>query len=267
MIAVPDEVHQTVLTAAVDSAIPFLYEPPIAIYRDQIPVMIDLLLKAKQVTYADLELGCHPAVTRIIQIIKNGLIGNLHNVTITLHSDFGHSESDLCLINRMSCWYVDVLNRITGTIPKRVLTLDGYGNSGRMQTISTGIYDYNGIWGEFKANINSTKELSISLEINGDEGIINFDYFSGEIRYRSLQQKEWLIESCPSLLPYADYPGVRESVSSFLNAVECGNRSMGNAQMVAQLNQIGMAADESKDTGNWAEVKVLTSTKKDKELF
>lgn len=257
MIAVPDEVHQTVLSAAIESGLPVLYEPPISIERNQIPVMIDRLLQAKQVTFANLELGYHPIINRAKELIENKTVGYIQNVTISLHADWGPSDSDLCLMNRMSCWYVDVLNSIIGRIPKRVLVLDGYGNSGRMQANSRALYDYDGIWGEFKANINSPGNLSINIEITGDEGIIYLNYFTGEIRYRSIKDPDWSIVTCPSLLPYADYPGVRESISAFLDLVSANESIQGNAKKVAQLNIIGLATDESKDLGHWANIEVI----------
>jgi Predicted dehydrogenases and related proteins len=257
MIAVPDAMHQTILMAAIASGIPVFYEPPIAITREQLPAMIEQLLRARQVTFADLELGFHPMIMKAIEMIKNKKIGNLHNVTISLNANWGNTVSDMCLIDRMTCWYVEVLNRIMGAIPDRVLILDGYGSEGRMQTISEGIYDYSGIYGVFKANINSPEELSLQIEILGDQGKIEMDYFKGELQYCSLQQKEPLMETCSPLVPIADWPGVRETVSAFLDCILNKEPVVGNAKKVAQLNLIGLAAEESKDTKNWATIKKI----------
>lgn len=258
MIAVPDSVHQTVLSAAIESGVAVFYEPPISHLRDQIPIMTDRLLAAPKVTFAHLELGYHPAVSRAAQLIKQNVIGSLHNVNITLHADWGVTEnSDLCLMDRMTCWYVDVLNSIAGSVPKRVLTLDGHGSGGRMQSISAAIYDYDGVWGMFKANVSSPTGVSITIKINGSNGDIVIDYFTGELRYRSIDRPEWSVEDCRPQKPYADWPGVRETVSAFLDAVLSKDPGQGNAKTVAQLNMIGLAAEESKDTGNWAQTRVL----------
>ncbi|WMJ86831.1 Gfo/Idh/MocA family protein [Anaerocolumna sp. MB42-C2] len=262
MIAVPDSVHQAVLTAALQREVAIFYEPPISHIRGQIPIMINRLLTSSQVTYAHLELCFHPGIEHAVNLIKSDTIGLLHNVAITLHADWGHSrDSDLCLMNRMSCWYVDVLNRIIGSIPKRVLVLDGYGCSGRMQNISTGIYDYNGIWGIFRANVSSPEGVSIIIEISGDKGDIYLNYFTGELRYRTMQHPEWIVEYISPLKPYADWPGVRENISSFLDCVISGEPSQGNAQTVAQLNLIGLASDKSIDTRGWVEVEKINLSK------
>lgn len=258
MIAVPDEVHEEALSAAIASGKAVFYEPPVSIRRSRIPIIVHSLLAAPQVTCANLELGFHPGFARAADMIRDGEIGSLQKVTITLHAGWGSAAgSDVCLINRMSCWYVDVLNRIIGAYPSRVLLLDGNGNPGRMQPVSTAIYDYNGVWGIFQAEVNRKDETSIVVDVTGDEGNICINYFTGAFGFQSVRHPGLRFSyDCPQE-PYADYPGVRESVSAFLDAVESGDASQGNAATVARLNSIGLAAEESKDTGGWAGVNML----------
>ena len=111
MIAVPDHQHQAALSAALKTGIPVFYEPPIADTREQVSSMIDCLLAAPQVTYADLELGFNAVIPRAVNLIENKTIGLLQNVTINLQAAWGREQPDLdlCLINRASCWYLDLL--------------------------------------------------------------------------------------------------------------------------------------------------------------
>lgn len=260
MIAVPDRLHQEILSAALQRGIPVFYEPPLADTRQQIPLMIDCLLAARQVTHADLELGLNPVIAHAAGLIQSNRIGLLQNITIELKAAWGRELPglDLCLINRSTTWYVDILNRMIGSIPQRVLVLDGYGTCGRRQTTSTGIFDYNGIWGLLKINVNSAEKLSIMIEMNGDEGEIKINLLTGELYLRTLQNPNWTIESWPALKPYADWPGVRESIMTFFDAVIDGKSTPCNAKTVAQLHLIGLAADESKDSGTWVEIKKLS---------
>jgi predicted dehydrogenase len=126
-----------------------------------------------------------------------------------------------------------------------------------MQNQSTGIYDYHGIWGIFRANVSSPEGVSILIEISGDKGDINFNYFTGELRYRTLEHPQWTVECVSPLAPCADWPGVREVISSFLDSVISGDPSQGNAKAVAQLNRIGLAADQSIDTKGWVEIEKM----------
>lgn len=258
MIAVPDNIHQSALSAVLKTNIAVFYEPPISHIRNQIPVMIDNLLTAKQVTFANLELGFHPAIVHAKELIKSNTIGLLQRVTISLYANWRCKENfDLCLMDRMSCWYIDVMNKIMDSIPNRVMLFDGYGGLGRMQPVSTAVYDYNGIWGIFSANIGKNDGVSITIEISGTKGDINIDYFTGELKCCTTINSKPTVELYKPLEPYADYPCMRETITAFLNAVVSSDINCGNAKNVAQLNLIGLATEESKDTGNWANVKVL----------
>lgn len=220
--------------------------------------MSDKILAAKQVTFAHLELGFHPAITRAKELIKNNLIGHLQNISITLHADWGCPDnSDLCLAGRMSCWYIDILNQLADAIPSQVLILDGSGNTGRMQPSSIGIYKYDNVWGIFNANVCCPSGLSLKIDIVGDCGSIYIDYFKGILEWQTVEKPHPVSENISPLKPYADYPGVREAVNSFLDAVSSQNVQKGNAKKVVQLNLIGLAAEESMDTGNWASVKTI----------
>lgn len=256
MLALPDRLHHTGLAAVLKSGIPVFYEPPVSNIRSQIPVMAESLLAAEQVTYANLELCSQAAIGKAAEMIKEGAIGALQNITLTLHAGWGWEQnSDICMLDRLSCWYVDVLNRIAGTMPSRVMSLDGHGVPGRMQPVSMGIYDYHGVWGIFRVDVTRSSRVSITIEAAGSDGDIFVDYFSGELRVQAKKASAPEISICCAATPYASYPGVHETVSAFLDAVSSGDRKMGNAGKVAQLCRIGLAVEESKDTGDWVRIK------------
>ena len=254
MIAVPDHLHRKTLELVLKSGIPVFYEPPVAERREEIPEIIEQLLHAEQMTHANLELGYHAAVRRAAAMVKEGAIGFLQNVTVTLKANWGGEKPglDTCLINRASCWYVNLLNCIIGSSPKRVLVLDGHGLNGRRQNVSTGIFDYDGVWGFLNMNVNSVEKLALHVNLVGSTGEIDIDYFTGKISHQTLTGPSMKTEFCPSLQPYADWPGVRESVSAFIDAVLSKEASQADAIAVAALNKIGLAAEKSKDTGEWA---------------
>lgn len=262
MIAVPDSVHAKTITAALNSGKAVFYEPPIAHTRALIPEIIKKLLVAPQITHADLELALVPAVIRASELIKNQIIGNVQTASIRLQSNWGPDPNqDINNINRLSVWYTHVLNVLLDSSPKRVLIMDGYGINGHRQSQSAGFFDYNGIWGELKVNIDSVEELTINIEVVGDSGDIQIDILTGEIKIRTKNNPAWDIKLLPAIQPYADWPGMHESVSSFLDAVENGIPSFANANVVANLHLIGLASEESKKTGAWAKVKDIRDLK------
>ena len=102
--------------------------------------------------------------------------------------------------------------------------------------------------------------METTVEINGEDGDLIVDPFTGEIRMRSRKNTDWAVENVLALEPHAGWPGMQECVSAFLDAVETGEPSSVNAKVVALLHLIGLAAEDSKGSGTWAEVKGLERT-------
>ncbi|MCE7995190.1 MAG: Gfo/Idh/MocA family oxidoreductase [Roseivirga sp.] len=255
MIAVPDFVHAEAITAALASGKAVFYEPPIAHIRTLLPKIIEELLAAPQITHADLELALVPAVKEASELIKGQAIGNVQTASIRLQSNWGPDpDQDINNIGRLSVWYTHVLNVLLSSRPKRVLIMDGYGTPGRRQSQSTGFFDYNGIWGELRVNIDSAEDLTINIEVVGNSGEIQIDVLTGELKVRTKNERKWKVKLLPAIQPYADWPGMHESISSFLDAVESGIPSFANAEVVANLHLIGLASEDSKETGTWAKV-------------
>jgi predicted dehydrogenase len=260
MIAVPDSKHELTLSIALDSGIPVFYEPPITDKRRRILPMLERLLKAPQITFADLELGLTPAVIRTSELVREKRFGKVQTASIRLQSGWGPvANYDLCNFNHLCTWYVDVLNLILDASPKRVLLLDGSGTPGRRQNHSIAHLDYNGIWGTFQSNIACAGELEAGIEINVNDGDLITNILSGEIRYRTRLNPEWTVEQRPALQPHAGWPGMHESITAFLDAVEKDESAVNDALTVTKLQLIGLAAEESKDSGTWAEVKDISA--------
>ncbi len=120
-----------------------------------------------------------------------------------MQSNWGADPNqDINNIGRLSVWYTHVLNVLLGSKPERVLIMDGYGTEGRRQSQSTGFFDYDGIWGELKVNIDSAEELTINIEVVGDNGDIQIDVLTGEMKIRTKRNPKWEIEffACHSTL-------------------------------------------------------------------
>jgi hypothetical protein len=127
-----------------------------------------------------------------------------------------------------------VINVLMDAIPGRVLIMDGHGTPGRRQSQSTGFYDYDGVWGELKVNIDSAEDLAIQIEIVGSEGEMLINLLTGELKFRTKTNSEWNIRNFPAIQPYADWPGMHESIKAFLDAVETGIPGYANAGVVDQ---------------------------------
>ena len=275
-IAVSDAAHEEALSAALDAGVPMFYEPPLSNRRRRIRPMVARLLDAPQVTHADLEIGFIPVFVEAARRVRDGVIGQVHTAEVRLQSSWGADpEADLSTLNHIAPWYVDTLNRILGATPSRVLILEGEGLPGRAQRQCQGLYDYGGTWGTVQVNLDCVVDLETTVEVNGEDGDLVVDLFSGELRQRTRGQSDWSAEMIAESEPRAGWPGMNECVALFLDAVtdeplaetdsEAGDvnalrEKLGtgplpaDAKSVAQLHMIGLAAEASKDNGGWAEV-------------
>ena len=283
-IAVSDAAHEEALTAALDSGVPIFYEPPLASQRQRIRPMVSRLLEAPQVTHADLEIGFIPVFVEAARRVRSGLIGQVHSASVRLQSSWGADpEADLSTLNHIAPWYVDTLNRILEATPSRVLLLEGDDLPGRAQQQCQGLYDYGGVWGTVQVNLNCVVDLETTVEVNGEDGDLVVDLFSGELRQRTRSQSDWSVEKVAESEPRAGWPGMNECVTVFIDAVageplretshdgvaasevDALREALGtgpmpaDARSVAQLHMVGLAAEASKDNGGWAEVESIDS--------
>ena len=254
-IGVPDFLHESAIRAVLDTGLPALYEPPVSDKRENMLPMIQRLLEAPQITHANIELCYNPVVGRAAELMRKNALGTMQTANINLQSSWGPKPGfEISNINHMSAWYVDILNRILGAAPSRVMMFDGHGVSGKRQSHSSAYYDYNGVWGHIKANIASVGELDMRVELSGDDGDIVINMVSGELRIRTRNNPDWTVEEWPAILPHADLPGTHESISAFIDAVESGKPTAANPRNVASLHLTGLAADNSRDSGTWANI-------------
>ena len=280
-IAVSDAAHEETLTASLDAGVPIFYEPPLSNRRQRILPMVTKLLNAPQVTHADLEIGFIPAFIEAARRVRDGVFGQVHSASVRLQSNWGADpEADLSTLNHIAPWYVDTLNRILDATPSRVLILEGAGLPGRAQRQCQGLYDYAGTWGTVQVNLDCVVDLETTVEVNGEDGDLIVDLFSGELRQRTRSHSDWTVEMISESEPRAGWPGMNECVTAFLDAVtgeplavttpaagrvDNLRESLGtgplpaDAMSVAQLHLIGMAAEASKDSGGWAEIEEIDS--------
>lgn len=257
MVAVPDSIHESVMTAVLDTSLAVYYEPPLSDNPDGILKMINHLLKSDQITHSDLEMGFATVIHRAADLVRQGAVGDLQMVRLSLRSDWAQFEGpNLCLSHHLGPWYMDGLNSIVGESPKRVLVMDGSGQSGRRQHCSLAHLDYDGCWGTIDLNINSLDNLETTIQVVGDEGDLTVDYFQSKIRLRTKANPNGDVLEIPPAMPVVGgWPGEAESVAGFLSAVENGTPNRTDGKMAAQLYLAGLAVEKSKNTGSWVAIK------------
>lgn len=257
LMALPEAAHEPSLLAAIGSGIPFFFEPPVSHRRDRILPVLERLLGAPQVRQADLELRFLPVVAAAAQRLAQGAIGEPQTARIRMNGTWNaRPEAGLSLPHLLAPWYVDALDAILGSHPQRVLIQDGRGTPGRMQVYALTQLDYGSVWGTFQANICSVHGPETWVEVQGRDGDLFADLFTGELRLRSRSLPEWRVDRVVSALrPFAGWPGLRECLSDFLDQLEGKPHSGVLAEDMARLHLLGLAAEESIDTLCWAPVR------------
>ena len=259
LMALPEAVHEPALLAAIDSGIPFFYEPPVSHSRDRIAPVLEELLGAGQVQQADLELRFLPVVAAAALRLSEGAIGEPQTARIRMNGNWNaRPGAGLSLPLVLAPWYVDVLDAMLDSHPQRVLVQDGRGTEGRMQAYALTQLDYGGVWGTFQANISSVQGPETWVEVQGRDGDLYADLFTGELRLRSRSDPEWRVDRVVSALrPFAGWPGLRECLSEFMDQLEGNPVSGVPAEDMARLHCLGLAAEESIDTLAWAGVRSM----------
>ena len=171
LIGLPDVRHEEALLAALQSGIPFLYEPPVSDQLDRIVPTLRRLLSAQQITHADLEVRFAPVLRRATQRVAEGAIGEPQTAEIRMHGTWDpRMDSQISLPHALAGWYLDALDSVLGIHPRRVLVQNGRGLPGRMQTCAVTQLDYEGVWATFRSHLSRVRGPETVVEGNGREG-------------------------------------------------------------------------------------------------
>ena len=120
--------------------------------------------------------------------------------------------------------------------------------------------DYDGTWGTINLNLNSSAELETTIDVTGDNGELQLDYFKNTIKLQTMDNPVGKkIKVQPTFEIVGGWPGEAESVAAFIEAVLENKPSRTGNQLAAKLYLAGLAIEESKDSGGWAKINEKTT--------
>lgn len=267
ILGVPINQIECVMKTALESGIPFMFEPPLAPTASGIPRMIEYLRRFKDNVHADTGFRLIPASKRAKHLVEEGAMGSLEFVTIRVRlpveSDdpagrrHAYFDTKITLGTLMGTYVADMLNDIVGKLPKRTLLFDGHAMPARLQWKSKVLLDYgDGLLGILDLSVSNRLGRELLVEIEGTNGNIRLDGFSGTLDIqRGVGEQEPVHEDVPAAPCDAYVPGMAESVSMFLDLVESGEPSECGIEATVALQQLVMAMEASKDSGDWETVR------------
>ena len=144
----------------------------------------------------------------------------------------------------ISPWYIDPLNKISGNLPTRVLSIGEKSPKSFSESRANIILDYNTHWASWNFNIESSKEWEVIITMTFENSEIITDLVNSEITIFKNEKK------LPKIKVESIWPGMKH----FLSYVE--NTDNFNNQTTKDLMNISHALQLSNNSNNWQSVEI-----------
>ncbi len=267
MIAVPNALHHEVASWALRAGKHVLLEAPFGEYPDQAFALLDeadeiLADRSDLVLQADLELGYAPCVHRLKALVSEGVIGRPRSIVVRLWCDWGLGGAAET-VDSKRCgfyvwtgpWYLHLLDLLTERLPQEADTTGTWVMNGPVMDHGWTSLIYDGdLIARFEYSLIAPAGQRIEVEVAGERGEAHLDLMSGTIRRRAAGESDWHSESVPAAEPVAAFPGMRECVASFVQAIRDGGPVLANREACRRIHQVCFAAQQSADEGRAVEV-------------
>ena len=225
-LALPNELHNEAIEAALNSGKHVFYEPPIGHTEGELRRTLSAIAASARVIQADLELRYLPVIDAVRRLVACGTIGDVLMAKIRLWCNWGYGGGDWSqnpekegFFPWLGCWYLDVLDCVFEAPPLRAGVAGGHAANGHLMDHGWATLEYpNGRIGQFEFNLVAVAGLDIRLAILGTQGELEADLSSGHCRWRAADAA-WQEACHPASQPAHGFEGMRECLVDFLDAV------------------------------------------------
>lgn len=264
MLALPNELHAESIIAAAQSGKHMFFEPPIALHYIKAAEVIDALDEAEEVVQIDHELRYVPALDRALQMLADGVIGDVRMAKARLWCDWHYEGAEWMedvqgqgFFLWLGCWYLDVLDAVFGYRPGQVWVLGGYDRSGDIMDYGTALLSYPGDRiGEFEFSLICPEGQETSLAIIGDAGEIHVDLWHGHLHWLE-EGEDWQETQIEPPQPIHGFAGMRSSIAGFLRAIREGTPPRSGLDVIKRVHDIAFACHRSEKENLCLSVKSL----------
>ena len=246
ILSVQDEYHGEIMKEIIKSGKDCIFEMPISNNYESSKKIIERMNKNNKY-FPNLELSYLPIIEYLNKLIINKEYGNLLNIDLNLDASWGPVDGKIKSVFSISPWYIDTLNKITGKIPKRVLTIGEKRPQNYSQSRAKIILDYKDHWGQWTFNLESKKELSVEVTLLFSDAEITANLFTSSIEIRSKKQKEKKI-NVDFKKPVIGWPGMIEFMEFVFSTKDFSNANTNT------LLKISKSLEDSLYSNDWIEV-------------
>jgi predicted dehydrogenase len=225
-LALPNELHNKAMQAALASGKHLFYEPPAGHTDVELRQTLSAMAASDRVIQADLELRYLPVIDAVRKLLDGGTIGNVLTAKIRLWCNWGYGGGQWTqspegeeFFPWLGCWYLDVLDCVFQLPLLRASVAGGYAANGRLMDHGWATLAYPaGRIGQFEFNLVAVAGRDIRLSVLGTQGELEADLCSGHCRWRSAGN-DWQEASHPASQPAHGFEGMRECLVDFIDSV------------------------------------------------
>ena len=216
ILSVPDEMHGQIMNDILSKNIDCIFEMPIAEKKIISEKLIAITKSKKNLIVPNLEFSHLPIISKLHKYVINKSFGELSRVNLKLLSPgWGPIETSIKTIYSISPWYIDVLNKILGVTPKRVLSVGEKNPTYESESKGFTILDYDDYWGFWDYDIESSEKLSVTLDMVFDNASIKVDLINSKYEIVKNEVVDKFTEDF--FTPVQGWPGMNEFLQHFFN--------------------------------------------------
>jgi predicted dehydrogenase len=242
-LALPNELHNEAIQAALASGKHVFYEPPIGHTERELCRTLSAMTASDRVIQADLELRYLPVIDAVHKLVTSSAMGHVLTAKIRLWCNWGYGGGQWNQAPEregffpwLGCWYLDVLDCVFEAPPLRASVVGGHAANGRLMDHGWATLEYpNGQIGQFEFNLVAVAGLDIRLSILCTQGELEADLVSGHCRWRTTDAA-WQEACHPASQPVHGFEGMRECLTDFLDAVACNRPAKADVEVARRVH-------------------------------
>jgi len=246
ILSVPDELHELILKDIINSKKNCIFEMPLSENINSSNELIDLMDKSESFFIPNLEVSYLPIIKKLIDFRNDKSLGNLLNINMVMNAPkWGPTPNLTKSVYSISPWYIDPLNKISGNLPTRVLSIGEKFPKSFSESRANIILDYSTHWASWNFNMESSKEWEVIISMTFENAEIITDLINSEITIYKNEKKLPKI-----IIENSIWPGMND----FLSFVE--NTDNFNNNNTKDLMNISHALQLSNISNSWQIVEI-----------